>query len=317
MSADTSRDGSIAMGLSVVIPTHNPRSDYLALVLGALRRQAHPGCDWELVVVDNASDPPLAARLDFSRDARATVCREQALGLVRARLAGIAQARGEVLVFVDDDNVLAPDFLAEAWRIAQTHHGLGAWGGRIVPRYEAPVLAPPESVHALLTLRDAKRDLWSNDIGHHASTPWGAGLCVRRAVALDYAAEVRQSPGRLALDLHGQRLLYGGDTDIVYTACRMGLAKGVFSSLTVEHLIPVSRCAPEYLCRVAEGRGYSEVLHEFLLTGRLPAAASTYAGALRRFYRRLRVTALERKVMRAHERGRRRALTELAAARSP
>ncbi len=45
--------------VSVVIPTHNPREDYLARVLDALRAQTLDQSAWELVVVDNNSKPAL------------------------------------------------------------------------------------------------------------------------------------------------------------------------------------------------------------------------------------------------------------------
>jgi Glycosyl transferase family 2 len=302
----------VSTGLSVIVPAHDPRIDYLGSALGALRAQTLATSRWELLMVDNKSEPALQGRLDLGWHPNARIVREESLGLTRARLAGFEAMQGELAVLVDDDNVLAPDYLEQVLGIAGGSTFLGVWGGVIEPRFEAPELAPPQSLFALLTLRTAAMDLWSNDIGHHASTPWGAGLCVRHTIALQYAHELRTNPHRQALDLQGNRLLYGGDTDIAYTACRMGLGKGVFTRLKLEHLIPASRCTAEYLCRVAEGRGYSEVLHELALNGRLPAASSSFGAWLRRQYRLLRLNSLERAAMGAHERGRRLALRELA-----
>ena len=47
--------------ISVVIPTHNPRMDYLRRVLEALRGQTLPREQWEIIVVDNGSRVPLRA----------------------------------------------------------------------------------------------------------------------------------------------------------------------------------------------------------------------------------------------------------------
>ncbi len=47
--------------VSVVIPTHNPRKDYLARVVDALRGQTLSKDLWELLIVDNGSRVPLAA----------------------------------------------------------------------------------------------------------------------------------------------------------------------------------------------------------------------------------------------------------------
>src|SRR5204862_5153681 len=102
------------MQLSVILCTHNPRPDYLASTLEALRNQILPQEAWELVLVDNASDPTVvsATRLGWHKNGRQV--REEKLGLTPARLRGIAEAKGEMLVFVDDDNVLAADYLTEA-----------------------------------------------------------------------------------------------------------------------------------------------------------------------------------------------------------
>ncbi|MGA2852681.1 MAG: glycosyltransferase, partial [Verrucomicrobiota bacterium] len=51
--------------ISIIICTHNPREDYLRRVLEALRAQTLPARDWELLLVDNASEKPLASRFDL------------------------------------------------------------------------------------------------------------------------------------------------------------------------------------------------------------------------------------------------------------
>src|SRR3954465_7016965 len=117
------------MQVSVVIPTHNPRIDYLQRVLLALRAQRLPLAEWELIIVDNASAEPVAPRVDLAWHPAGRVIREERLGVTAARLAGFAAARGEVIVLVDDDNALAPDYLATAAQLGREHPTLGAWSG--------------------------------------------------------------------------------------------------------------------------------------------------------------------------------------------
>ena len=299
------------MDLSVVIPAYNPRADELDATLEALRAQTLSLDQWELIIVDNRSNPPVATTA-VAWHPHGSVVREETPGLVAARLAGFARTTGPIIVVADQDNILAPDYLQTVLQLSAEHAYLGAWGGIITPRYERPELAPPVSLHSLLTLRTATRDLWSNDIDHHDSTPWGAGLCLRRAVANRYAEAVRHNPAKGALDLKGDQRLSGGDTDIAYTACAMGLGKGVFRSLQLEHLIPASRCTAEYLCRNGEGRGYSGVLHHLVLHGSLPPDDRGLLAFLRRIWRTRNLSGLERQVEQATEAGRRRAHRELA-----
>src|SRR4051812_93219 len=97
--------------ISVVLCTHNPRPDFLARTLGSLRAQNLALSQWELVIVDNHSANPLSSLVDLSWHPNGRIIREDELGLTPARLRGIAETHGEILVFVDDDNVLQSDYL--------------------------------------------------------------------------------------------------------------------------------------------------------------------------------------------------------------
>ena len=83
--------------LSVVICTHNPRPAYFSKCLEALRSQTLP-LGWELVIVDNRSDTPLADRMDLAWRPGARMIREETLGLTPARLRGIRESKGDLLV---------------------------------------------------------------------------------------------------------------------------------------------------------------------------------------------------------------------------
>ena len=89
--------------ISVIVCAHNPRRDDPHARLGALSAQTLPRDAWELVLVDNASKEPLAGAYDLSWHAAARHVREEELGATPARLRGIAEARGELIVYVDDD----------------------------------------------------------------------------------------------------------------------------------------------------------------------------------------------------------------------
>src|SRR5437016_1280228 len=125
------------MGLSVIICSHNPRPDYLRRVLDGLEAQTLPLADWELLLVDNASRERLADTWNLSWHSRHAHVREEELGLTPARLRGIAEASGELLLFVDDDNILAPDYLERASALVRAHPYLGVLGaGVLAPEFD-------------------------------------------------------------------------------------------------------------------------------------------------------------------------------------
>ena len=148
--------------LSIIICTHNPRPRYFGRCLSALEAQTLPRDEWEFLLVDNDSAPDSAPQPDLSWHPHARSVFEGTLGLTSARLRGIREARGDLLVFVDDDNVLDADFLEAARRIARERPFLGSWSGQCRPEFEEP---PPEWTRRYwgnLVIREFDRDVWSN-----------------------------------------------------------------------------------------------------------------------------------------------------------
>lgn len=299
------------MDLSVIIPTHNPRMDYLNLVLEGLSKQSLPTSQWELIVVDNCSSNLLTNHLDITWHQNARVVREENLGLTHARIHGFRQSIGNLIVLVDDDNVLADDYLEEARIIASSYPHLGSWSGNQELVYEQKEFAIHEKHEYLIGGRRVTSAIWSNDLNHHASTPWGAGMCVRRVVATEYLKRLDDKPYLRKLDLIGERRIYGGDTDIAYTGCTIGYGKGVFPQLKLRHLISANRCTEDYLIRVTEGHSYSAVVHTYLMTGIIDKPRTDWRAYLMSFARWFGLSSFERRMSRARLEGQLKAIQEL------
>lgn len=258
------------MTLSVIICTHNPRADYLLRVLEALKAQTVSKEKWEFIVVDNRSDVPLSQGLDISWHPLSQIVREDALGQMPARIRGLKEAKAELMLFVDDDNVLAPDYLEQAVAIGATHPFLGVWGGAISPEFETPPAAWMKDFLHLLTCFEVAEDRWSNLKFNYATIPPTAGMCLRRTVAEAFIEMVTKDPRRQYLGRKGKHQLTGSeDMDLAFTACDIGLGTGQFKRLHLTHLIPSSRLTEDYLLHLAEGCAYSaHILHA--LRGRPP-----------------------------------------------
>ncbi|AOK15024.1 MULTISPECIES: glycosyltransferase family 2 protein [Burkholderia cepacia complex] len=96
------------MSLSVIVPAHS-KAPRLALTLAGLAGQS--GCgDVELVIVADNATP--AVRQVIAAAPPARVVETPGVGRAAARNAGATVARGEWLVFVDDDILVQADFLA-------------------------------------------------------------------------------------------------------------------------------------------------------------------------------------------------------------
>jgi glycosyltransferase involved in cell wall biosynthesis len=245
-----------APAVSVIVCTRNPKSGLLNRTLDRLASQTLPRGRWELIVVDNGSEPPLSLGAAAGLvNVRRVV--EPVAGLTTARICGIREARGELVVFVDDDNLLDPDYLEQAVQIADAHPQIGAFGGRISPEFEGeePDWLRPFRSH--LAVVDFPRDEWSNVSGERAVLPCGAGLCIRRTLAEQWAARVAADPRRLSLGRTGDRALSCEDTDMVLSCADCGWGTGRFTALHLTHIIPASRLAFDYQKRLAADIGYS------------------------------------------------------------
>jgi glycosyltransferase involved in cell wall biosynthesis len=96
--------------VSVVIPTRNRESTLPRAVATAL---GQVGVALEVIVVDDASATPAEVTLAGVSDERLRVVRRnQRGGLAGARNTGIADARGTLVAFLDDDDIWAPTKLA-------------------------------------------------------------------------------------------------------------------------------------------------------------------------------------------------------------
>jgi hypothetical protein len=166
---------------------------------------------------------------------------------------GMREARAEILLFVDDDNVLASDFLEQALGIGAQCPFIGAWGGSIIPEFEKPLPAWIGDQIWRLTVVAVKADVWSNLREDYATIPVGAGLCIRRPVAQKYLERCRQNPITAKLDRAGKGLGGYGDIDLAHCGLDLGLGTGKFARLKLTHLIPASRLTLDYFIRHAEG----------------------------------------------------------------
>lgn len=248
------------MKASVIICTHNPKRDLLARVLNELQGQTLPAQDWELLLLDNASEQFLAQSIDLSWHPHGKVVREEELGLTSARLRGIRESRSDLLVFVDDDNLLDADYLQRAVDLAPKWPILGVFGGNCRGEFPTPPSPAVRPYLSSLAVSEIDRERWANAHEWSPAVPLGAGMCLRRSVAEAYAERVVQAPLLRKTGRRGTVLTAGEDNDIVWTAIDLGLGYGRFPTLGLTHVIPPGRLTEDYMVRLHAGFSFSEVL---------------------------------------------------------
>jgi glycosyltransferase involved in cell wall biosynthesis len=244
--------------VSVVIPTYSPDLTRLSRTLAGLRLQTLSPNRWECLVIDNASQPPitLADLADAPSSTRIIV--EPTLGLNSARRTGFRASSGEIIVLVDDDNVLAPDYLEQALRAFARLPKVAALGGKSTPEFASPPAPWQTEFLPLLALRDlgeneivstGLRSSSGTEIRYPSCSPIGAGMALRRKAAeawLDLKFSINT-------DRLGNELTSGGDNDLVLTVLEQGWEVAYLPQLSLTHLIPASRLTKTYLARLNRG----------------------------------------------------------------
>lgn len=171
------------LGMCSVIVCTYQRAESLRDTLGALKQLRVPdGLHAEFIIVDNNSaDHTKMVVESFQADwPELRYEFEGAQGLSQARNRGISVARGEFILFTDDDVLPERDWLEQIVKGLGAHEA-DACGGYIAPIWEAP---PPawltERFYGFLAVRTDREDDYLIDTP--ARAPFGANMAFRRSV---------------------------------------------------------------------------------------------------------------------------------------
>ena len=96
---------------SIIIPTKNPNTGFFLECINSIKNQTIH--NYEIIVVANncSADSISFIKSVFKKDDGSKLIISNDIGVSRARNRGICEARGKYVIFLDDDDVLAPYFL--------------------------------------------------------------------------------------------------------------------------------------------------------------------------------------------------------------
>lgn len=235
--------------IDLVVCTYN-NAALLDRALAAISAQkVSSGVDWRVLVVDNNctdETPEVVEKHERSGAFALHRIVEPSQGLTPARLCGVRNTSGEWIAFVDDDCLLAEDWVEQAVRFAAEHPACGAFGGQVILDWETD---PPPYV---LKRRYAYAGKRHGETAHRR--PWiaGAGMAVRRTALADSGWVAKQ----FLQDRIGKRPVSGGDMEI---GLRIAEGHEVWynPACKLRHVIPAHRMTREYLLRITFGLGAS------------------------------------------------------------
>lgn len=114
--------------VSVIIPVYNDQPGINAC-LQALDLQTWPKDCYEVIVIDNKSDPPIKIDPSLNSNIRLITCLKP--GSYAARNAGISESQGEVLAFTDADCLPDPDWIRAGVAALNKNRGNYIIGGEV------------------------------------------------------------------------------------------------------------------------------------------------------------------------------------------
>lgn len=240
--------------ISIVICTYN-RDKYIRTALEKIASCGYPAEAYEIVLVDNNSTDSTASECAaFAADHPEVQYRyflETAQGLSYARNRGIAEADGDVIVFLDDDSFVEPDYLQRLSARLAEYPDAAAFGGRIDPIFESGK-APDWLCSWTLSWVSAIDKGPEVSLFTGGKYPIGANMGFRTAT-------LRGMPGfDTSLGRTGKNLLGGEEKEIFGRITEAGGNIYYFPDVRVGHVIPERRTTREYIIRFAQGIGYSE-----------------------------------------------------------
>jgi glycosyltransferase involved in cell wall biosynthesis len=242
------------MKISVILSTYN-RCQSLAKALSSVAASVLPeGHDWEVIVVDNNStDQTREVVEEFQRRHRGRFryVFESKQGLSHARNAGIREARGDILAFMDDDVTVETTWLENLTAPLRNGEWAGS-GGRIMPEQ---TFVPPRWLS--LEGRYALAPLAIFDYGPIAceltESPFGTNMAFQRKMFEKYGG-FRTDLGRC-----GGNMMSNEDTEFGSRLLVAGERLSYEPSALVFHSIPLNRVRKEYFLAWWLGKARGEI----------------------------------------------------------
>ena len=231
------------MKTSVIIATHN-RPDSLPPLIESLAPEMAAGSR-EIIVAENGTPAPMQLSLEglplkHLHESRAGKCRIQNRAIV--------QASGEILIFLDDDLVVAPGYLEAVEQFFDTHREFAAMKGRILPAEDLEKKVGPMAVYLDLPIAD------HGDEVVEVRGVLGANMAFRA----DTIKQVGPFDERLGPGAGGHE----EETEMSQRLRRVGFRIGYAPKALVYHEVDETRATRERFIRISRERGRCRMLHE-------------------------------------------------------
>ncbi|MCR5395405.1 MAG: glycosyltransferase [Bacteroidales bacterium] len=240
--------------LTLIVCTYN-RAKYIGNLLESIAQNDYPKDQYELLLVDNNStdDTPQICE-QFARRHPEVVFRyvqEHEQGLSAARNKGIKEAKGDIIVYIDDDALIDKHYIAYFAEFFEAHPEVMAAGGPIEPLYETqePVWMTKYTKALLCGWMNYGDTVCEYPSGRY---PGGGNAAYRKCV-FDQVGLFNTALGR-----KGSSLMASEEKDIFDKMRTLGMAIRYLPGPVLHHIIPQAKLEKDYFERLTLQIGVSE-----------------------------------------------------------
>ncbi|MEM1253020.1 MAG: glycosyltransferase [Cyanobacteria bacterium P01_H01_bin.21] len=243
------------LGISVIMCCHNSAKELPKTLEHLAAQNVANDFPWEIILIDNASkDNTAQVALDCwpqEKEGILRVVHESKLGIIHARYRGLAEAKYEILSFIDDDNWVCPDWIQTASELMTQHPKVGACGSHNIPEFdgERPWWFDLSTKSYAVGTQGPES---GGDVTWSRARLLGAGLTIRKAAWQQLVDNGFQS---ILMGHTGKALNRGEDTELCFALVLAGWRLWYEPKLQLRHFLTADRLHWHYLRKLRRGGG--------------------------------------------------------------
>ena len=242
------------MYLSVVICSYN-RGKYLPMVLDSLKVQDFPIQSHEIILINNNSTDNTNEIIQTYQQTNPEIplvyVIEYNQGISYARNRGVEAAKGDIIVFIDDDETVEPNFLTSVDDFFTQYQDAGISSGPVIPVYETE--KPRWLSHFTMRLITGAYDKGrSIKVLGNKDYPGTGHACFRKSLFIKYGAF------DVTLGRKGNSLMGAEDKDFFLRLMNGGEKCYYLPAAKIYHHIPDSKLTDEFFRKLTYSIGKSE-----------------------------------------------------------
>jgi glucosyl-dolichyl phosphate glucuronosyltransferase len=228
------------MDISVIFATYR-RTDILYRTLQSFCKLSTPGLTWELIVVDNANDSNTQQLINgFVDNLPINYIVEIKIGKNNALNKAIEIAKGELLIFTDDDILADKDWLVEMWEGSRRWPDFSIFGGRILPEFPNGKI-PISFDHPFYNNAYVVADWKINEGPYSVNKVWGPNMAILAEV---FRAGWKFNPN---IGPNGNNYVMGSESELLLRLEKAGFGAIYLRKGLVHHQIRPEQLSKKWL----------------------------------------------------------------------